>query len=149
MSRIAKKITEEKETKYVGAKGSFCPYCGSKSIYSLHPELTDSGVDVEVECGDCEKSWTDYYNLAGIVETEKKPKGDLMAKAAVRGRKPDIVVTGGGSLYLLDWLTAVGKAWMEEHLPKDATCFGESVAVEHRYIHDIVRGMVADGLRVQ
>lgn len=64
-------------------------------------------------------------------------------------RKADISVTGGGTVYLVDWLTAKGKAWIAEHLPDDAQRMGESVVVEHRYIGDIVRGMVDDGLRVQ
>ena len=63
--------------------------------------------------------------------------------------KADIAVTGGGSIYLVDWLTAKGKAWIAENLPQDAMRHGESVVVEHRYIGDIVQGMVADGLRVQ
>jgi len=65
-----------------------------------------------------------------------------------KGHKPDVVVTGGGTVYLVDWLTAKGKAWIAEKLPDDAQRFGDSVAVEHRYIGDIVQGMIADGLRV-
>ena len=64
-------------------------------------------------------------------------------------KRADVVVTGGGSDYLVDWLTAKGKAWIAEHLPQDAQRFGESVVVEHRYIQDIVQGMADDGLRVQ
>ena len=64
-------------------------------------------------------------------------------------RKADISVTGGGTVYLVDWLTAKGKAWIAENLPDDAQRMGESVVVEHRYIGDIVRGMVDDGLLVQ
>jgi len=62
--------------------------------------------------------------------------------------KVDVVVSGGGSIYLIDWLTAKGKAWIAENLPNDAQRLGNSVAVEHRYIGDIVQGMIADGLRV-
>ena len=67
----------------------------------------------------------------------------------MRKAKADIAVTGGGTVYLVDWLTAKGKAWIAENLPEDAQRYGESVVVEHRYIHDIMQGMVADGLRVQ
>jgi hypothetical protein len=63
--------------------------------------------------------------------------------------KPDIEVTGSGSIFLLDWLTQAGKEWMQENLPSDVILFGDSVVVEHRYISDIVKGMTNDGLLVK
>jgi len=63
-------ITAKQEAKYIKKNGSFCPFCGSKSIEGTNPEIMDNGIEVEVECLDCEESWTDYYRLVGIVETE-------------------------------------------------------------------------------
>jgi len=63
--------------------------------------------------------------------------------------KPDIEVTGSGSIFLLAWLTQAGKEWMQENLPSDVMIFGDSVVVEHRYISDIVKGMINDGLLVK
>jgi len=64
-------------------------------------------------------------------------------------KKADVCVTGSGSICLLGWITSRGKEWMRENLPSDAQMLGESVAVEHRYIGDIVQGMRADGLVVE
>jgi hypothetical protein len=62
---------------------------------------------------------------------------------------PDLLVSGGGSVYLLFATSAAGASWIAEHIPDDAQWFGGGVAVEHRYIADIVTGAVADGLRVR
>jgi hypothetical protein len=62
----------------------------------------------------------------------------------------DLLVQGGGSVYLLRAASPHGEAWIEEHIPADALRFaGGAVVVEHRYIHDIVAGAVRDGLRVR
>lgn len=60
----------------------------------------------------------------------------------------DLLVHGGGTVYLLRPVSPAGAAWVDEHIPGDATWFGGAVAVEHRYIRDIVVGAVSDGLRV-
>lgn len=60
----------------------------------------------------------------------------------------DFMVSGGGSLYILTPLSDSGQAWAEEHLPEDAQRWGRGIAVEHRYIGDIVDGICADGLTV-
>jgi hypothetical protein len=62
---------------------------------------------------------------------------------------PDFDLSGDGSLYLLRPLTPPAHAWVEEHLPDDATWFGTAVAVEHRFIADIIFGAIRDGLLVQ
>jgi hypothetical protein len=69
-------------------------------------------------------------------------------KKNAKTAKADVCLTGNGTVYLLDWLTKQGKEWMREHLPEDALKMGDSVAVEHRYIDDIVQGMRDDGLVV-
>jgi len=60
----------------------------------------------------------------------------------------DLVVTGGGTVYLLDPVSDVGKDWCAEHLPEDATRWGTAYAVEHRYIGPIIEGAQNDGLVV-
>jgi len=64
-----------------------------------------------------------------------------------RRRRPDLLVCGEGTVYLLHASSRRGAAWIEDHLPGDAPRLGSGIAVEHRYIADIVRGAVADGLR--
>lgn len=50
--------------------------------------------------------------------------------------------------FLLHPFTEAARNWVAEHIPDDAQLFGEAVVIEHRYIGDIVRGIVADGLEV-
>lgn len=70
-----------------------------------------------------------------------------MANASsARQRKPDLLVTGGGTLYLVFATSPVGEAWVEEHVPADAQRFAGGVAVEHRFIRDLILGARADGL---
>jgi len=59
----------------------------------------------------------------------------------------DLLVHGGGSVYLLRPTSPVGVAWVDQHISPDATWFGGAVVVEHRYIRDI--GIIDDGLEVQ
>ena len=62
---------------------------------------------------------------------------------------PDLLVSGGGTLYLLFATSPHGETWINDHIPDDAQWFGGGVAVEHRHIVDIVAGAVADGLGVK
>jgi hypothetical protein len=61
----------------------------------------------------------------------------------------DFEISGGGTVYLLHPLTRAAHAWIAEHLPSDGLVLGDAVAVEWRYIGDIVGGAIGDGLRVQ
>lgn len=61
----------------------------------------------------------------------------------------DFRVSGGGSLYILSPLTEAARDWVAEHIGDDAQTFGGGIAVEHRYIGDIVDGIQCDGLTVQ
>ena len=60
----------------------------------------------------------------------------------------DFEISGGGSVYLLHPLTPAARDWIAEHLPADAMRLGDAVAVEWRYIGDIVGGAIGDGLQV-
>ena len=51
------------------------------------------------------------------------------------------------TVYLLRAESDTAQAWIDDHIPEDATRFGGGVAVEHRYISDIVKGMIEDGLK--
>ena len=64
-------------------------------------------------------------------------------------RKPDLLVYGGGTLYTLHAVSRRGERWITEHIADDAPRLGTAIAVEHRYIRDIVVGAVSDGLRVR
>lgn len=60
----------------------------------------------------------------------------------------DLHVINEGSIFLLTAHSAKGADWIDENLPDDVTLWGNSVVVEHRYIEDIVRGALADGLEI-
>ncbi len=58
----------------------------------------------------------------------------------------DLIVHGGGTIYTLHPVSVQGHAWIAEHIPVDAPRLRDAVAVEHRYIRDLLTGMVSDGL---
>lgn len=61
----------------------------------------------------------------------------------------DFNITGGGTLYVLDPLTPRAKAWIKDHVDDNALTWGpNAIAIEHRYVADIIDGIRADGLEV-
>ena len=61
----------------------------------------------------------------------------------------DLSVQNHGSIFLLVPESDLGREWIAERIPEDATRWGEdAVVVEHRYIADIVQGAINDGLEV-
>jgi hypothetical protein len=73
---------------------------------------------------------------------------DLFKTNGTSPPQSDLELSGHGTLYLLRPLTSEAHAWVDEHLPDDATWFCGAIVVEHRFIGDIVRGAIADGLVV-
>jgi hypothetical protein len=68
---------------------------------------------------------------------------------SVSNTPPDFVVENHGTIFLLQPLTPAANSWIEENLPEDRMTFGNAVVVEHRYIADILRGAMADGLEAR
>jgi len=60
----------------------------------------------------------------------------------------DFIVTDHFTIFLLTPLTESAIDWVSEHLPPDALRFGDSIAVEHRFIGDIIDGVQQDGLTI-
>ena len=58
----------------------------------------------------------------------------------------DFTVRNEGTLFLLTPNTEAAKSWIEDFIPEDAMKCGDSIVVEHRYISDILTGIVCDGL---
>lgn len=65
----------------------------------------------------------------------------------VEERADDVVVTGHGSIYLVSPQTVEGNAWCERFI-STALRFGTAYAVEHRFIADVVDGMINSDLKV-
>jgi hypothetical protein len=61
----------------------------------------------------------------------------------------DFEVSDGGTVSLFKPLTRAAHAWVDEHMPDDATWVGGAVVVERRYIGPVVGGAIGDGLVVQ
>ena len=61
----------------------------------------------------------------------------------------DFLIENHGSIFLLRPLTLAADSWIDQNLSEDRQTLGNAVAVEHRYIADIVRGAQADGLVVR
>ena len=61
----------------------------------------------------------------------------------------DFKVENHGSIFLLQPLTPAARNWVNAQLPEDALWFAGAVAVEHRFIADIVNGIQNDGLEVE
>jgi len=60
----------------------------------------------------------------------------------------DAEVSGGGTIFLVRPLTDAAREWIEENVSNESQWFGQSLAVEHRYVGDLITGMQADGLTV-
>lgn len=61
----------------------------------------------------------------------------------------DFLVENHFTIYLLRPVTPRAREWVTTHLPDDAQTWGDAIVVEHRYIADIVNGIVNDGLEVR
>jgi len=60
----------------------------------------------------------------------------------------DALVSGHGSIYLVRPVSEAATEWISENVQEDAHWFGGSLAVEHRYILDLIDGMQANGLNL-
>jgi len=58
----------------------------------------------------------------------------------------DFHVNDAGSLVMIEPVTELAKAWCALHLPCDAPRWGKAYAVEPRFVADILRGVVQEGL---
>ena len=70
----------------------------------------------------------------------------MMASSARHG---DVTVIGGGTVYLLHLHSREARDWVEQNVRGERQMLGQGLAVEHRYVLDVVLGMRADGLEVR
>ncbi len=64
-------------------------------------------------------------------------------------RVPDVYIENQGAIFLVRPVSAAALAWISEYVADDAHWFGNALAVEHRFIADLVLGMIAAGLQVR
>jgi hypothetical protein len=68
-----------------------------------------------------------------------------MRRAIRGGDRPDLIVHGHGSNYLLRGKSEFGRDWISDHIPEDAMTFGQGIVVERRYIGAIIEAAGNDG----
>lgn len=62
----------------------------------------------------------------------------------------DVLVSGGGSIFIFTALTQIAKDWVSENVSEEGfnPDLPNRVYVEHRYARDLAQGMIESGLRV-
>ncbi len=61
-------------------------------------------------------------------------------------RRIDFVVRDEGTIWLFTPLTPAALRFLSEHIQDDAQYFGDSLAVEHRYVEGLLHGLQEHGL---
>ena len=63
----------------------------------------------------------------------------------------DVVVSGGGSLYVFRILSEPARSWVEENVSQEGfqPNFPDTLYVEHRYVRELAAGMQQHGLVVR
>jgi hypothetical protein len=62
-------------------------------------------------------------------------------------RRIDFLVRDEGSIWLFTPLSPAALQFLSEHIQDDAQYLGDSLAVEHRYVYDLLLGLRAHGLK--
>lgn len=60
----------------------------------------------------------------------------------------DAIVENHGSVYLIRPSNSDAMVWLESHTSNDAMWWAGALVVDHRYVNDIINGMISDGLVV-
>lgn len=84
-----------------------------------------------------------------MVRTDKAAGVRLVTDADPIPDPVDVRVTGHGTIYLFDPLTARARDWIAENVSDESSWFAGALAVEHRYAADLAAGMVCDGLSLR
>lgn len=63
-------FTKEQKLDYITKNGQRCPFCNGKDIQASRPELMDYGVEVEINCENCGKTYKELYTLSDIAIEE-------------------------------------------------------------------------------
>jgi len=59
----------------------------------------------------------------------------------------DFLVHDEGSIWLFTPLTPAALQFLSDHIQEDAQYFGDSLAVEHRFVYDLLVALRGHGLR--
>jgi len=61
----------------------------------------------------------------------------------------DVLVSNHGSLWLVEPVSDAARDWLNENLSAERQYLGRAVAVEPRYVDDLVRGLQSGGFIVR
>jgi hypothetical protein len=92
-----------------------------------------------------------FNNSQSVVH--KIPKEDQMnsvneTRQEVQAvRRIDFIVRDEGTICLFTPLTPTALQFLSEHIQGDAQYFGDSLAVEHRFVYDLLIGLREHGLK--
>jgi hypothetical protein len=77
-------------------------------------------------------------------------KEAIVAKKAKskKVKSADFQFVNGGSVCLLIPVNGDARRWLDENIGEDAIYLGRGLAIERRFVSQIVDGIVADGFRV-
>jgi hypothetical protein len=85
---------------------------------------------------------------AGLLGDDKVARlGERLAGLGIM-KSTKVTLGDGGSIALVVAATPAGQEWLDQHIEPDALRWCNGVAVEHRYLDDMVHGMINDGLEV-
>lgn len=70
----------------------------------------------------------------------------MSSSSGISSNTPDFLVRNEGTVFVVCPLTSLGKEWIDEHVQSDATWFGHTLVVEHRYAWGLAVGMQDAGL---
>lgn len=62
---------------------------------------------------------------------------------------PDVRVENHGFILLVRPLTPLASDWLSEHVAEKSTWFAGALAVEPRFVDNLIVGMLGDGLRFE
>lgn len=131
-----------------------CPNCGGNDVVWDSTKQTLYTVLVDDEVNPARR-----VNYSAEFSTDPN-SDDIVGEALSRGlivpadtqhatgKAVDFTVVGGGSVFLLTPLTDDAKNWSDEHIDPEAQKLGNGIAVEHRYIGELVDGIRAEGFTI-
>jgi hypothetical protein len=61
---------------------------------------------------------------------------------------PDFELRNEFTIFVLRPLTDEGRDWINENIPENAMTWAGGVVIEHRYVADIIAGVVDSGLTI-
>lgn len=89
------------------------------------------------------------YYISGPYFPQREKVAPENEQVAAVVENADFSVDNQGSISILWAKTEAAEAWVAEHIPEDAQTWGRNgTVIEHRYVRDIVEGIINDGLTV-